>query len=133
MPWVPRLDRPAGPRMSKPRFRIDEDTWRALGKAIHRLEPALDVIRVGDPGAPLSGTLDPELLLAAESLGRVLVSRDRQTMPGHLSDHYAAGHHTAGLILLKQRAVLGRTAQDIVKQWAMTTADDWVDRTIYLP
>src|SRR5262245_1608535 len=119
--------------MSRPRFLCDEDQHPGLMAALRQLAPTLDVIRVGDPGAPQRGTLDPDLLLASEGLGRGLVSADKRTLPGHLIDHFAAGHHTAGVILLRGGYSLGRFAQEIVAQWAATTADEWVDRTIYLP
>jgi hypothetical protein len=119
--------------MSKPRFLVDEDTHGGLLQAVRRLAPGIDGIRVGDPGAPPLGTLDPDLLIAAEAMGRVLVSNDRSTMPVHLVSHFAAGRHTAGVILLRKGYSLGRYAQEIIDQWASTTADEWVDRTIYLP
>lgn len=119
--------------MNKPRFLCDECQAKGLVKALQQLAPAIDVIRVGGSGAPPRGTLDPELLIAAEALGRVLITRDRRTMPGHLIDHFAAGRHTAGVILLRNGFSLGHYAQEIVDRWATTTADDWIDLTIYLP
>lgn len=119
--------------MSKPRFLVDEDTHSGLLQAVRQMVPGIDGIRVGDPGAPPLGTLDPDLLIAAEAMGRVLVSNDRSTMPVHLANHFAAGRHTAGVILLRKGYTLGRYAREIVDQWVSTTADEWVDRTIYLP
>jgi hypothetical protein len=54
-------------------------------------------------------------------------------MPVHLTHHFASGHHTAGVILLRNGYTIGQYAQSIVNQWATTTAAEWVDRTIYLP
>jgi hypothetical protein len=119
--------------MNKPRFLIDEDTARFLAGALRQKEPAVDIIRVGDPGTPPSGTLDPDLLIAAENLGRVLITQDKRTMPGHLADHFAAGRHTAGVMLLRQGFALSRIVQEILNHWATTTADDWIDRTVYIP
>jgi hypothetical protein len=119
--------------MSKPRFLCDEDTSWALVHALRQKEPALDVLRILEPGTPPSGTLDPDLLIAAQALGRVLVTRDRSTMPGHLADHFAAGLHTAGVILMRDGFPLAAYVQEIIDQWAKTTADDWIDRTIYIP
>jgi hypothetical protein len=102
-------------------------------QALGQLEPGLDVIRVGDPGAPPQNIQDPALLIAAEAMGRVLVSRDRSTMPVHLTDHFVSGHHTAGVILLRNGFTIGQYAQSVVNQWATTAVDEWVDRTIYLP
>ena len=73
------------------RYVLDEHfrrrLWRALQK--HNLAGVdpVDVVRVGDPpGLPL-GTADSSLLVWAEGEQRVLVTRDENTMPGHLADH----------------------------------------------
>ena len=119
--------------MNKPRFLCDECQTTALLAALRQLAPGIDVTRIGDPGAPPLGTKDPALLIAAETLGRVLITNDRRTMPGHLTSHFASGRHTAGVILLRDGFLIGHYAQKIVDRWATTTADDWLDLTIYLP
>jgi hypothetical protein len=119
--------------MNRPRFLCDECQQPALIAAMQQLAPDIDVIRVGDPGAPPRRTQDPDLLVAAEALGRVLITGDRSTMPGHLINHFAAGKHTAGVILLRRNFSIARYAQEIADRWATTTADDWIDVTIYLP
>ncbi len=119
--------------MNKLGFLFDECVPAALTGAICQQEPTVDVLHVGDPGAPPRGTLDPDLLLAAEAMGRVLVTNDRRTIPGHLRDHFAAAHHTAGVMLLRRGFSCGRYAQEIFTHWATTTPDEWVDRTVYIP
>jgi hypothetical protein len=119
--------------MSSPRFLVDENILGALPKALRQQEPGMDVLCVGEPGAPPCRTLDPDLLLAAESLGRMLISRDRDSMPGHLADHFAAGHHTWGTALLRNGFSLGRYIQEILIIWGASEADEWIDQTMYLP
>jgi hypothetical protein len=101
--------------------------------ALRQAAPVIDVIRVGDPGAPPLGTPDPDLLIAAEALGRVFVTWDRRSMPQHLVAHFATGHHTSGVMLLRPGYTLGRYVGEIVNHWTSTKADDWVDRTIFVP
>src|SRR2546430_10500638 len=100
--------------MSQVRFLFDECTANALIEGLQRREPAIDAIRVGQPGAPPRGTKDPELLMAAESLERTLVSNDRSSMPDHLADHFASGRHTWGVFLLKQGCPPGRAIDDLL-------------------
>jgi hypothetical protein len=70
----------------------------------------VDVVRVGDlPDLPL-GTTDPDLLLWAERQGRVLVTRDWNTMPGHLINHLLGGHHSPGVFILRP----GHTLPELV-------------------
>jgi hypothetical protein len=119
--------------MTQLRFLFDECTTPALIDGLRLQEPGIDILRIGDPGAPPSGTLDPDLLLTAEASGRVLVTNDRKTMPAHLTDHFVAGHHTAGVMLLRQGFPLGHYIQEILMRYRTMTADEWIDRTEYIP
>jgi hypothetical protein len=119
--------------VSKLKLLADECINPILLSALRRAEPAFDAIQVGDAGVPPWGTLDPDLLIAAESLGRVLLTNDRSTMPGHLVAHYAAGRHTAGVMLMRRGVSLARFVQEILQHWNTTTADEWIDRTMYIP
>src|SRR3954454_3099628 len=81
-------------------FLLDEQSRGPLWQAIQRHNAlgldVLDVLRVGDAPAPPLGTPDPDLLLWCEANGRVFISEDRKTMPGHLAAHILAGNHVAG-------------------------------------
>src|ERR1051326_1451124 len=100
--------------MSQLCFLIDENTPDFLVNVLRAAEPGMDVVKVGEPGAPPRGTLDPELLIAAEVAGRCFITLDRRSMPGHLADHFAAGHHTCGVILLRGGLPVGQYAQEIL-------------------
>src|SRR5260370_42573406 len=119
--------------MNMLRFLFDECTWPALIDGLRLQEPSIEILRVGDPGAPPSKTPDPDLLLAAEAMGRTFVSNDKRTMPGHLIDHFAAGHRTAGVLLMRRGFSLGRYIQEILKRYRTMTADEWMHRTEYIP
>lgn len=119
--------------MSQIRFLFDEDTDPILIDALLRRAPDVDTLRTGEEGAPPWGTLDPEVLLLAESQERMLVSNDKQTMPKHLADHFAAGRHTHGVALLRQGFALSALVEDLLILWSATEAEDWIDGTIYLP
>jgi Domain of unknown function (DUF5615) len=119
--------------MSQLKFLMDEDPSRALLHALRNRQPAPDIIRVGEPGAPPRRTKDPQVLLAAEAAGRCLISRDRRTMRRHVQDHLNAGHHTCGVILTRGGFALMRYVNDILLIWQATTPDEWVDRMDYIP
>ena len=61
----------------KVRFLLDENLSPRLKAALLRLSPTLDVVRVGDPGAPSLGTLDPDVLRYLELSQRILVTSNR--------------------------------------------------------
>ncbi|BAU13346.1 hypothetical protein LEP3755_38850 [Leptolyngbya sp. NIES-3755] len=46
----------------KVRFLLDENLSPKLKIAVLRLNARIDILRVGDPDAPLSGTQDPDVL-----------------------------------------------------------------------
>ena len=50
----------------KVRFLIDEDLSLGNAKERHRRNPAIDVLRVGEVGAPSFSTFDPDILLYCE-------------------------------------------------------------------
>jgi hypothetical protein len=93
----------------------------------------MDILGVGEPGAPPLGTTDPDLLKEAESLGRVLLTFDRKSMPGHLANHFRAGHHTRGVVLMRNGFRLTRYLDEIQLIWGATTGDEWVDLTDCIP
>ncbi|HBI44719.1 MAG TPA: hypothetical protein DDY78_17980 [Planctomycetales bacterium] len=119
--------------MNKLHFLVDQCTPPFLAAALRQGAAGIDVLQVGDAGVPPLGTPDPDLLIAADASARVFITKDRRTMPGHLIDHYAAGNHTAGVMLMRNNFALSVYVQKIVNYWTTTTADDWVDRMVYIP
>ncbi|MCG9891318.1 MAG: DUF5615 family PIN-like protein [Thermosynechococcaceae cyanobacterium MS004] len=71
----------------KVKFLLDENLPPRLKTALLRLNPQIDVLRVGEPSAPPNETLDPEILIYLEASQRLLVTDNRSSMPGHLTDH----------------------------------------------
>ena len=92
------------------RFLLDEHLRGPLPGAVQRHNAGgvhvIDVLCVGDPPDLPLGSSDPDILLWAEREGRIVVTRDRRTMPGHLVSHLLAGHHLPGLFLLRSRVTL---------------------------
>jgi hypothetical protein len=93
---------------------LDEHLRRgALWQAIQRHNAAgiflIDVVQVGDPVDLPLGSTDPVILLWAEKEGRVVLTRDYKTMLGHLAAHLQAGHHCAGLFIIRPKAILRQT------------------------
>lgn len=117
----------------KIRFLLDENLTLDVMKAVKRHESAIDILRIGMPGAPPRGTLDPEILRYCEVEGRVLVTDNRKSMPGHIADHCNAGHHHAGVLEVRPGASIGVLAYDLYMFWAASEAEEWIDRREYIP
>ncbi|HEX6121775.1 MAG TPA: DUF5615 family PIN-like protein [Ktedonobacterales bacterium] len=117
----------------KTRFLPDENRSPLVLNALRALEPAIDVLRIGNAGAPPLGTLDPDVLLFCEVSQRALITNNRRSMPGHIADHLAAGHHHWGVFRLTREFSLGELAEQIHLIWAASEAEEWIDRFEYLP
>lgn len=119
--------------MSSLRFLVDEHVPVSLLGALRQGAKGIDLLCVGDPGAPPRQSPDPDLLAACEILGRVLLTMDRKSMPQHLRDHFDAGRHTAGVLLMRRGLTLAEYRDEILLIYGATTADEWIDQTWYIP
>lgn len=117
----------------KVRFLLDENLPPRLRLALQRLNSGIDVLCVGDPGAPALGTLDPDILDYSHRTGRLLVTDNRKSMPGHIEVFLAAGRHYAGVIWLRPNARWNRIIEDLHLIWDVSEASEWIDRTEWLP
>ncbi len=119
--------------MSPLRYLLDENVDPMFANELIRREPTLVVWRIGSPGAPDKGTLDPEILSWCEFYDFVLVTNNRKSMPGHLIDHVATGHHIPGIIALNPVMPVGNALDDL---WLIATGSgdlEYRDRIVYLP
>jgi hypothetical protein len=111
----------------KPRFLIDENTRRRrLLAAIRQYDAAIDVIAVGDPGAPAIGTLDPDIRRYCEATQRLLITQNRKSMPVHIAVHLADGRHHYGVFGLRPGYSLGAYVAAIHLLWAASEAEEWI-------
>lgn len=119
--------------MAKPRFLLDEHVNQAIQRQLWRLDVSIEVLAVGDSDAPGIGTTDPNILVWIEENGYILVTENRRTIPAHLSDHYSKGRHIPGLFWLRPSVGLGEIIEELYLIWLTSTADEFEDRTLYLP
>ena len=122
--------------MSLVRFLLDQHVPLAIVQALLKEQPATWIATVGvDAWVPPAGTPDPTLLLFAEREQLVLVTYDRNTMPGHVADHLAGGRHTCGVIVFPDGNNLspGTVAYELLVVLLASEAEEWIDQIRYLP
>jgi Domain of unknown function (DUF5615) len=116
---------------------FDEHLPGALWKAIQQHNAAgvdpVDAVRVGDPPGLPRGTKDPALLQWAEQAGRILLSFDKKTLPGHLTDHLQAGHHSPGIFLIRRRATIPQVVAFLVLAAHASDPATWQDQVVRVP
>ncbi len=119
------------------RYVIDENLRGPLRDAIchhnARGPELIDAMRVGDgPDLPL-GMLDADLLLWAEREGRILVSRDKTTLPAHLNDHLQAGRRSPGIFVVRARGRLAEVVLFLLYAAFNGDPSEFEDRLVYIP
>ena len=118
----------------KVRFLLDENLSPRLITALHRLDPAIDILRVGDEGTPPLGTDDPTILHYLAASRRMLVTANRSTIPAHLVEHYASGGPPHwGVLWLRSGANVNIIVRDLHLIWTASAAEEWRDRTDWVP
>ena len=117
----------------KVRFLLDENLTPRLKAAVFRLNPQIDIVRVGDPNTLPLGTLDPEVLFYLAHSQRVLITDNRTSMPDHLRDHWAQDNHIWGLLWVRPKTPMRVLAQELVLIWEATEAEEWIDKLDWIP
>jgi hypothetical protein len=93
----------------------------------------IDAVRVGDlADLPLQAS-DPEILVWAEQAGRILLTSDESSMPGHWIDHLQSGRHSPGVLILRSGVPLREIVQNLVIMAYASDPSEWVDRLEYFP
>ena len=115
------------------RYLIDENLSPAYRTQLLYREPSLTVLRVGDEGAPARSTQDPEILKWCEQNNFILVTKDPNTVPKHLSDHLAAGYHVPGIIMINSTVPTGTILNGLILIAGASHEDEFRDQIVYIP
>lgn len=118
-------------------FVLDENCrgplWTAIRSHNQKGIHPLDAVRVGDlPDLPFQ-SIDPTILCWAEQAGRILLTLDENTMPGHWIDHLKSGRHSPGVLILRESVSLREIVESLVLVAYAMDPDDWRDRLEYFP
>jgi predicted nuclease of predicted toxin-antitoxin system len=112
------------------RFQADADLDGRVIRGLRRVAPEVDVRTASD--ARLAGLPDPEVLQVAADSGRILVSQDRGTMPGHFA-RYLTGARSPGLILLREAVPVATAIEELLLIWSASEPTEWIDRLVWIP
>jgi len=115
-------------------YLLDENLSPRLKSALHRLDDDIEVLRIGDSGAPALGTSDPDILLFLSASQRLLVTDNRSTIPDHLQEFHIDGKRSHwGVLWVRPDATIGDLAVDLHLIWRASEAEEWVDRSDWIP
>ena len=117
----------------KARFLLDENLDPRIIVGLLRREAAIDILRVGDEGAPPRATLDPDILRWVEQTQRLLVTNNRASMDIYVAAHYAAGGRYWGILRIRDRAPMGAVIEALHLVWIASEAEEWTDYAGWIP
>jgi hypothetical protein len=107
--------------------------WRAIQRYNARNDGGINAVRVGDPEGPALASGDPEILLWAEQVGRILITLDERTMSGHLAQHLQDGHHSPGIFMVRPASHIPDVVEFLALAAAASGPQEWSDRIAYVP
>lgn len=114
----------------KLRFQADADLDARVVRGVRRAAPEIDMRTATAAG--LEGLSDPEVLRLSADAGRVLISQDRRTMPGHFR-RFIEATSSPGVILLREGVSIASAIEELLLIWGASEAQDWIDRLIWIP
>jgi hypothetical protein len=119
--------------VAQERFLVDESLPKRLIIAVLHRNAAIDILRVGQPGAPPFEADDPEIVAYAERHQRLLLTADVNTLRKIVADHLAAGHHPLGTCYVSQDLPFGQMSYEVELIWSVTEAIEWFDNEGWIP
>lgn len=114
----------------KPRFQADAELRSELVSGVVRREPAIDFQSARDQLE--NGTADPLVLRMAALEGRILVSHDVGTMPGHFRRFLAEEGRSPGVLLIPQAVTTAEAIEELAMIWAVSEAAEWENLGVLL-
>jgi predicted nuclease of predicted toxin-antitoxin system len=114
----------------KIRYQADADLNIKIVVATVRLNPGVD-FRTAD-AASLTGVTDSRVLEIAAEEGRILVTHDKSTMPGHFAE-FVQTRESPGVFVVRRGLKLAEIAEELVMIWEASEPGEWVNQISYLP
>jgi predicted nuclease of predicted toxin-antitoxin system len=111
-------------------FQADADLNPEIATGLRRREPAIDFH--GAHGIIPDATADGEVLRIAAEAGRVLVTPDVATMPGHFAD-FVADSESPGVLLIPSTRMIGDVIEGVLEVWLAWSAEDIRNQIRWLP
>jgi hypothetical protein len=115
----------------KVRYLADADFNQKVVNATLRIAPGVDFALPREVGIS-DRTPDPQVLDIAARAGRILVTHDKATMPGHFAE-FIQSRESPGVFVVPRGYGFIEIAGELALIWEASDAAEWVNRIIYIP
>ena len=112
------------------RFQADADLDARIVRGLKRAIPEIDFRDAAD--ARLAQRTDPDVLRISAADGRVLVSRDRRTMPRHFRELITVAT-SPGVILVRRKVSIATAIDELALIWGASESEEWTNRLTRIP
>jgi hypothetical protein len=113
------------------RLAADENFNNRIVRALWRMNPELDLVRIQDAG--LSGAIDPTVLEWAAGEGRVLLTHDVKTITAHAYGRVEAGRPMPGVFEVSREVPIRTALEEILLLAECSFEGEWEGQVRYLP
>jgi predicted nuclease of predicted toxin-antitoxin system len=113
------------------RFYADEDFPHSIVRALRRRNSTVDVLTIQNDG--LQGAPDSEVLARAAELGRVLVTRDKNTLVASAYERIEKGEGCPGIVVLLVSCSTGDAVEHLELLALAESPENLRDQVRYLP
>jgi hypothetical protein len=90
-------------------------------------------MRVGNLADLPLQTPDTLIIALAEQAGRILLTYDESSIPGHWLDHLRSGRHSPGVFIVRANIALPLILEAMVIVAHASESSEWIDRFEYIP
>ena len=112
-------------------FAADENFNGDILRGLERREPTLDIVRVQD--TEMYAADDSAMLAWAAAEDRVVLTHDKQTVPGHAYDRVRAGKPMPGVFVVFADTSIGKAIDDVLTLAVDSDEGEWQSPVLYIP
>src|SRR5437870_235369 len=113
------------------RLLSDEDIPGAIVRGLRQRQASIDIVRVQE--VALMNTPDPDVLEWAAREGRLVITRDRNTMTRFAYDRVSQGLPMPGVFVIPEDMPIGNAIKELDLIALASGPDDRRDQVIFLP
>lgn len=115
------------------RFLLDENITPQIRDLALLRYPHLDIACIGDPDCPPKGTPDEMILRFVVESQRVLITRNRKSIPGHVRNIEGQGIIHWGVFRVRSGTTYRQLIEELYLLAEASEPTEWVSKLSWIP